>query len=103
MEKDIQGAILEYLHARRVYCWKEHSAGIPMDNGKRFMPIGLKGKADILGIIKGGRFLAIEVKRPSGRTSPAQEEFLRNVNENGGLGFVAKSVDDVIEKLEPCL
>ena len=96
LEKEIQSAILEYLHARRIFCWKEHSAGIPIENGTRFMPIGLKGKADILGVLPSGRFLAIEVKRPSGRLSPDQEDFLENINVNGGLAFVAKSIDDVI-------
>lgn len=98
LEKDIQKSILEYLEAKRIFCWKEASTGVMVGdpNNPRFMPIGLKGKSDILGILKGGRFLAIEVKRPSGRLSEAQVEFLQNVNLNGGLGFVAHSIDDVI-------
>lgn len=99
LEKDIQAVILEYLHARKIFCWKEHSGGLPMEGGKFFMPIGLKGKSDILGIFK-GRFLAIEVKRPSGNISPDQEAFIENINLHGGLAFIARSLDDVLEKLK---
>jgi len=95
-EKDIQRDIMDYLAARRVFCWKEHSGGLPMQGGEWMMPIGLKGKSDILGLLKGGRFLAIEVKRPSGKLSLYQEEFIKNINDNGGLAFVARSIDDVI-------
>ena len=45
------------------------------------------------------RFLAIEVKTKTGKVSPDQVKFLNRVNESGGLGFVARSVDDVIDTL----
>lgn len=98
LEKDIQSSIIEYLERRRIFCWKEHSGGMPMDGGKFMMPIGMKGKCDILGVLPGGRFLGIEVKRPSGKVSPYQEEFIQNVNLAGGLAFVAHSIDDVIAR-----
>ncbi len=96
LEKEIQGAIMDYLQAKNVFCWKEHSGGIMVDGGTRYMPIGLRGKSDIMGIYK-GRFLAIEVKRKSGRLSPDQEYFLEKVRSEGGLAFVATSIDDLIE------
>ena len=45
------------------------------------------------------RFLAIEVKTKTGKVSLDQAKFLKLVNESGGLGFVARSVDDVIDTL----
>lgn len=96
LEKDIQESILEYLHTKKIYCWKEHSGGMMIDGGQRYMPIGLKGKSDILGILPSGRFLAIEVKRPSGQCSMSQVEFIQKINNNAGLAFVARSIDDVI-------
>lgn len=98
LEKEIQKSIMDYLEAKRVFCWKEHSGGIMIDGGDRYMPIGLKGKSDILGILSGGRFLAIEVKRPSGKVRPEQQEFIDNINSRGGLAFVARSIDDVISQ-----
>lgn len=97
LEKEIQKSILDYLEAKRIFCWKEHSGGILIDGGDRYMPIGLRGKSDILGIWK-GRFLAIEVKRKTGVVSPAQQYFIDRINEEGGLAFVATSIDDLIEK-----
>ncbi len=98
LEKDIQSSILEYLRAKRVYCWKENSAGIWRGDGKGYIPSQLKGKADILGLLASGRFLAIEVKRKSGVLSNDQVEFIRNINLNGGLAFVATSIDDVVRQ-----
>jgi penicillin-binding protein-related factor A (putative recombinase) len=96
LEKDIQKSILEYLQAKRIFCWKQATTGIYKPDGTGYIPVGLKGVSDILGVLSGGRFLAIEVKRPSGKLSEAQVEFLQNINLHGGLGFVAHSIDDVI-------
>jgi hypothetical protein len=63
-----------------------------------------KGVADILGILTDdntghGIFLAIEVKRPGQKLRPDQERFLKRVNDAGGIGFMASSVQDVIDRL----
>lgn len=58
-----------------------------------------KGISDILGIHK-GRLLAIEVKRPGGKPTTDQVAFIDRVNEEGGIGFVADNVDEVVERLE---
>jgi hypothetical protein len=39
--------------------------------------------------------LAIEVKRPRGRVTPEQQQFIDMINEAGGLAFVARSVEEV--------
>lgn len=56
-----------------------------------------KGVSDIVGIFK-GRFFALEVKTVKGRLSDYQRLFLSEVAMNGGIAFVARSVDDVIDK-----
>lgn len=62
---------------------------------KIFQTLGSdKGISDILGIYK-GRFLAIEVKKPGGKPSQHQKEFLDEVNRHGGIGFVARSAEEV--------
>ena len=55
----------------------------------------MKGVSDILGILPDGRFLAIECKSPSGKTTTEQDRFLASVNARGGLAFVARGLDDV--------
>jgi hypothetical protein len=44
---------------------------------------------------KTGRFLAIEVKRPGGKATPEQQQFIDTINQAGGLAFVARSVEEV--------
>jgi Holliday junction resolvase len=57
-----------------------------------------KGVPDILGVYQ-GRFLGIEVKTDNGKVSQEQERFIQNINDAGGIAFVARSIDDVIAKL----
>ena len=61
-------------------------------------PMGEKGVSDIIGC-KDGRFLAIEIKTAAGRVTPHQQRFIDRVNAAGGIGFVARSLEDVIEGL----
>jgi hypothetical protein len=44
---------------------------------------------------KTGRFLAIEVKRPGGKPTPEQLQFIDTINQAGGLAFVAHSIEEV--------
>ena len=61
--------------------------------------MGTPGISDIIGCYK-GRMIAIELKAPRGIVSPAQQVFIDRVNEAGGIAFVAKDLDTVIEKLD---
>ena len=60
--------------------------------------MGEKGISDIIGCYQ-GRFIAIEIKSPKGIVSPGQRAFLDKVNDAGGRGFVARSIEDVINGL----
>ncbi len=95
-EHSIQITIQNYLTLRGIYCWRNNSGAL-ID--KRGIPVrfGKVGSADILGIHPTGRFLAIEVKRPSGRykPTPAQLEFLEAIHRYGGLCGIATSIEDV--------
>ena len=91
-EREIQRAILlRYGTDPRMRIWR-NSAGY--DEGHH-VKYGLPGSADILGILKGGRFLAIEVKAEKGSQSEQQVAFQWMVERFGGLYILARSVDDV--------
>jgi len=60
--------------------------------------MGEKGVADIIGCWK-GRMIAIEIKKPGGKATHAQLSFLECVNQAGGIGFVADSIEVVIREL----
>src|SRR5947208_6166428 len=92
LEQAIQSQILSYLRLKRIFCYKHQNAGIYREG--RYIPSHTRGVSDIIGILPGGRFLAIEVKRPGGKVSDEQQQFIDNINERGGLAFVARSVDE---------
>jgi hypothetical protein len=109
-ESDVLAGCLLYLKLKGVWCWRQNQGAIPLAGGgyRRFN--GLKGLADILGILpcrlrvgEGevtiGRLLAVEVKRPGGKARPEQEEFLAKVNELGGLGLCVRSVAELEQQL----
>jgi len=63
----------------------------------------MKGIPDILGILPGGAFLAIEVKKPKpDKTYPSKEQkaFMKRINDDGGIAFVARDVDTVKKMLK---
>jgi hypothetical protein len=53
-----------------------------------------EGSSDLIGLTDTGRFLAVEVKAPKGKLREGQESFLEMVQRLGGIGIVAKSVED---------
>lgn len=66
----------------------------------RFIKAGFRGCSDIIGMLKGGRLLAVECKSSKGKESADQQSFGARVAQDGGLYFVARSVDDVLEALK---
>lgn len=87
-EAVITNGIRQFLKMLNIFHWKQWQG--PMSQPR--------GVSDILGIYN-GQMLAIEVKKPGGKLSEYQEQFIKTVNKNGGIAFMATSIDDVIEKL----
>lgn len=88
-EKDITHQIRSVLKTFGIFHYKNHG-------GLGSAP----GLPDITGCLKDGRGFWIEVKTDRGRLSPHQERFIQNINDAGGLAFVARDVETVIEKLD---
>jgi len=87
-EKDITASIRKYLNLVGIFHWKNWGG-----------PMSTQGIPDILGCWK-GRMIGIEVKTSKGRLNEKQKAFIERINEEGGLAFVAQSVDDVIKNLD---
>lgn len=100
-EGAVLNSILDYLRIRHVFAWRNNTGAtkIRTPGGDRFIRYGLKGSSDILGILDDGRFLAIEVKAPAGRVTQEQKDFLESIRKRGGVAFVARSVEDVVQNL----
>ncbi|MGI6121342.1 MAG: VRR-NUC domain-containing protein [Saccharofermentanales bacterium] len=83
-EKDITNAIMRYLKTvPSCFCWKAHG-GL----------YGTAGLPDIICCI-GGRFVAFEVKTPSGKLTKLQESMIRKIKAAKGEAFKVTSVEDV--------
>jgi hypothetical protein len=89
-ENQVKAGVLKYLKLRGIKAWN-NPTGAGRIAPDRWLHFGKKGSADILGILPGGRFLAVECKAPHGRLSPEQREFLEDIKALGGLAVVAKS------------
>ena len=101
-ENEIKGQILQYLTVRGIFAWRQNSgAFVYSDNGrpKRFVRCGIPGIADIIGFYKNTTFF-LEVKTPQGRITKQQKLFLEEVNKNGQLGVVLRSLDDCVRLFE---
>lgn len=93
-ESDIERGILDYFALRGIFAWRTHNA--------RYLPVQV-GISDIVGVLPGGRILAIEVKTSKGYLSGAQGDFLARVNQHGGLAFSARSIEEVIAEVDKVL
>ena len=98
-ESEVLKQCLDYLKATGIYCWRNNTGACKA--GKRYIKFGYAGSADILGITKDGRFLAVECKRQYGGVlSKEQKEFLWNITHNHGVSIVANSLESLKEQLK---
>ena len=91
-------ALVEVLKALRTHpavAWAERQNSGAVRVGGRFVRFGWVGCPDVLGQLKDGRLLGVEVKAAKGRTSPEQVAFLERINQAGGVAFVARDLRDV--------
>lgn len=96
-EANIQNEIMIALSQAGCVVWRNNT-GVLKDASGRPIKFGLcKGSADLIGIAKDGRFLAVEVKTAVGRVRPEQELFIASVKRAGGRAGVARCVDDAMK------
>ena len=95
-------ALVEVLKALRTHpavAWAERmNSGAAKVEG-RFIRFGWRGCPDVLGQLKDGRLLGVEVKSPTGRLRPEQAFFLERVRGAGGVAFTARDCRDVLREL----
>lgn len=97
-EQKIQREICEYLKSKGMFFFRVDRVGIYDPKRKCFRmnhdPYRRKGVSDILGIWN-CQMIAIEVKTKKSYPTKEQKEFLADINKYGGIGLVARCVDDV--------
>jgi len=69
-------------------------------HGSEFQIAGLP---DLIGVIPGGIFCGVEVKRPGKDATPQQLRIMKTIRREGGIAFVAKSPEMAINKMRRAL
>lgn len=105
-ERQIQAAVLAYLGHHRHVAWvhRMNTGAMTVPETKtskrRFVRFAFPGCADVLGQLKTGEILAIEVKKPGKKATEQQVSFIERVNTHGGCAGVVSSIEDVEALLE---
>jgi hypothetical protein len=93
--------VVKALRAHRAVAWCERMNSGAARIGKRFVRFGWPGCPDVLGQLRDGRLLGVEVKSRTGRASPEQTIFLEQIRMAGGVAFIARDLRDVVRELGP--
>lgn len=95
-EAAVGRAVDAYLKAIGAYIRTIKSDGTKTATGWRKSAQG-SGISDRIGILSGGRFIAVELKATGKKktTTDVQAYFLLKIIDNGGVACVADSIDDV--------
>jgi hypothetical protein len=89
LEKEITAAIMRYLKTvPGCFAWKEHGG-----------MYGTAGLPDVI-VCYRGRFIAFEVKIPSGKLTKLQETTITKIRDAKGEAFKVTSVEEVREILK---
>jgi hypothetical protein len=91
--------VLKALKAHPAVVWCERMNSGAAKVGNRFIRFGFKGCPDVLGQLRDGRLLGVEVKSPTGKLRPEQSVFLERVRGAGGVAFMARDLRDVHREL----
>jgi hypothetical protein len=95
-EAQVLKSVLSYLrHDPRIgWCMRVNS-GVFQDGDRFISSNSQRGCSDIIGMLRGGRMFAIEVKSHAGKLMPHQDQFLTLIRDAGGLSGVARCIEDV--------
>lgn len=91
--------VLKALRAHPAVVWCERINSGAARVGNRFIRFGWPGCPDVLGQLKDGRLLSVEVKGPTGNLRPEQTVFLDRIRGAGGVAFMARDLRDVQREL----
>jgi hypothetical protein len=84
------------------YCrvWKNHTGLATPIGRSQPMHFGLPGSADIIGILKNGKFLAIECKTGAAKQSKKQIKFEKMIRTFCGVYLLVRESDSVLPLIQ---
>lgn len=92
--------VLRALSAHPAVVWCERMNSGAAKIGNRFVRFGWTGCPDVLGQLKDGRLIGVEVKSRTGKLRPEQAVFLERIRCAGGVAFMARNCLDVMQELD---
>jgi len=95
-EHEIQDAIRLELSRRGIITFRENVGTFQTEDGRVIKAGPPPGTSDLLAILPGGFAAWIEVKTPTGRVRPEQENFIRRMREKGCRAGIARTVADAL-------
>lgn len=99
LEKHVLADVLQALRRDpRVAIVDRRQAGAFME-GDRYIQVGSRGTLDISGMMVGGRYFELEVKRPGGKPKPHQAIRIANIIRNGGISGYVTSAEEALALL----
>jgi hypothetical protein len=98
-ESDVLHAVKQTLDVMGIL-YVRNNSGAAQTRAGRFLRFGSPGSADIIACFPGGRFVAIECKRPGEKPTPAQRAWLEKVSRLGGIAIAVDSAKSLLEQLK---
>ena len=100
LERDIQREILVWLESQGVWHRRLSLGAVKIRGGRKRNP--LIGFPDIFGLLRSGtgRMFAIEVKTKTGKLRPEQQVVRAELESQGALYILARSLDDVVSTFQ---
>jgi Holliday junction resolvase len=96
VEHNIQSQVIEYLAYNGFKVWRNNVGAIRHDD--RIIRCGKVGSSDVFAV-KNGKFYSIEIKKPKGKVTEAQKQWLEDVALHGGVALVVRSLEELIDAL----
>jgi hypothetical protein len=99
-ESQVMDAVQRILatHPKVAMFWRQNTGAAKLKGF--YVKFSFKGAADWLGMLQGGRFLAVECKGTGCKASDDQIAFLKNVNDAGGFALVVDDPAQLIGALD---
>lgn len=99
-ERNIQNLIMLVLSEAGCVVYRNNCGSHKTEDGRYIKyGVGNPGGSDIIGYTSDGRFLAVEVKTPTGRARKEQIAFINQINRSHGIAFIARSPEEALELL----
>lgn len=93
-EQDLTGPVIAFLALADIYAFRLNAGKVQTAHGT-WVQLAPKGTADVVGVLPGGRWLCVELKRKGGKVRKEQAEWLDMMRGKGALCVVITSVEDL--------